>query len=120
MFQRPRTLVDRMGLGEMPRILRRKRRSVVGDVLRGAVAGAVATYAMDRVTTYLYQRQGKRVRTREDRVRGERTSYETAAVKAARLIGRELTRKEEKRYGRAVHWALGIGAGALYGALRPD
>jgi hypothetical protein len=120
MFRRRKTLLERIGLRDRPRILRRKRRHVVADIARGAAAGAVATFAMDRVTTYLYGRAGTRVREREDTARGGRTAYETAAMRAARLMGRQLTRAEEKKYGTAIHWALGIGAGALYGALRPD
>ena len=120
MFRRRKTLLQRM-TREVPRILRRKRRGhVVADIVRGAAAGAVATYAMDRLTTYLYGREGARVRERENAARGGRTAYETAAFRAARLMGRELTRAEERKYGTAIHWALGVGAGALYGAIRPD
>jgi len=37
----------------------------------------------------------------------------------ASLAGRELSEDQRKQYGQAIHWALGAGAGALYGALRP-
>jgi uncharacterized membrane protein YagU involved in acid resistance len=34
------------------------------------------------------------------------------------LLGRELDRGREKKLGHALHWAIGIGAGAVYGMLR--
>lgn len=60
------------------------------DLLKGAIAGAVATWVMDRATTYMYQRQGRRARQQEDEARG----------------------------GSAIHWGLGISAGAVYAVLR--
>src|SRR5437868_2438210 len=53
-----------------------------------------------------------------DRARGDKTAYEAAAEKGARLAGTELSDEERERYGSTIHWALGVGAGALYGVLR--
>jgi hypothetical protein len=40
-----------------------------------------------------------------------------AARKAARALGRgELTTPQKKQWGNRIHWSLGIGAGAAYGA----
>ncbi|MFN2563745.1 MAG: DUF1440 domain-containing protein [Gemmatimonadaceae bacterium] len=97
-----------------------ERQSVIADVIDGAIAGAVATWAMGKVTTYLYEREDKAAREREDRARHGKTAYGVAAEKAARALGTELTDEErDKKYGPAIHWALGVGAGALYGVLRP-
>ena len=99
--------------------MRRTRRHGLGeDLLKGAIAGAVATLVMDRATTYLYQREGRRAREREDEARGGATAYEAAAEKGAALVGTRLTRAERQRGGSAIHWALGIGAGAAYAVLR--
>jgi hypothetical protein len=95
------------------------RQSVLADVLDGAVAGAVATWAMGKVTSVLYEQEDKAARQREDEARGGKTAYGVAAEKAARLAGTELSEDERQKYGSAVHWALGVGAGALYGVLRP-
>lgn len=32
--------------------------------------------------------------------------------------GQELSEDERKKYGSTIHWGLGVGAGAVYGALR--
>src|SRR5205085_6470262 len=66
----------------------------------------------------LYEREPKPVRDAEDEARGGRTAYETAAQKAAGLAGAELSKEQRESYGTAIHWALGIGAGAAYGVLR--
>jgi hypothetical protein len=100
----------------------RRKTSVAETALKGATAGAVATWAMDRVTTYMYEREPEPERTWEDRVRGGRTSYESAAERLAGLLGRELSDQERRRLGTLIHWLLGIGAGvayALYGRNVP-
>ena len=94
-------------------------RSIVADVIDGAIAGAVATWVMGKATSYLYEREDKAAREREDRAREGKTAYGVAAEKAARLAGTELSEDERQKYGSAIHWALGVGAGAVYGVLRP-
>jgi hypothetical protein len=95
----------------------RRRTSTGKDLIKGAIAGAVATWIMDRVTTRMYQHENASARRREDRARHGRTAYEAAAEKAARALGRRLTPGERHRLGVAIHWALGIAAGAAYGAF---
>jgi hypothetical protein len=95
-----------------------RRNDLLVDVIEGAVAGAIATWAMGKVTTYLYEHEPKPVREAEDAARGGESAYETAARKGAHVVGAELSKDEKERYGTAIHWALGIGAGAVYGALR--
>jgi hypothetical protein len=98
---------------------RRSRRHTVGeDLVKGAVAGAVATFVMGRITTLLYDREDRRARKREDAARRGGTAYGAAAEQGAELVGRSLTRAEQEQAGSAIHWALGIGAGAAYAVLR--
>jgi hypothetical protein len=87
------------------------------DIAKGAVAGAVATWLMGKVTTYLYERQDAETTKRERQVQ-PKTAYAVAAEKSARLVGADLSEEQAGRLGTALHWALGIGAGALYGAFR--
>lgn len=92
----------------------RRKTNLSQDVVKGAIAGVVATWALDLVTTYLYEKEPQRVRRQEDRARHGHTAYETAAEKAAGLLGRELNQEERRRLGEIIHWALGIGAGIVY------
>lgn len=81
----------------------RGRRSLGRELAKGAVAGLVATAAMDIATRLLREHEAPKVRRREQQVGGG-MAVEAAAKPAP---------------ARALHWALGIGAGAVYAALRP-
>ena len=96
----------------------RTRHTVGRDLLKGAIAGAVATYVMGKVTGYMYEHEDPGARREEDDARGGRTAYETAAEKAAGAAGTSLRTRQRQELGSAIHWALGIGAGAAYAVLR--
>jgi uncharacterized membrane protein YagU involved in acid resistance len=87
-------------------------------VVGGAVAGVVATWVMTRVTSLMYEHENKRAREREDRARGDKTAYEAAAEKGARMLGKTLTQTQRRRFGLIIHWAVGIGAAIVYAAIR--
>jgi hypothetical protein len=74
---------------------------------------------MGRVTGFLYAREALPARRAEDAVRGGKVSYEVAAEKAAALFGVRLGKRRRARVGKAFSWALALGAGALYGVVRP-
>lgn len=95
-------------------------RNVLADVIDGAIAGALATWVMGKVTTALYAREDADARHREDAVRDGKTAYGVAAEKLAGLAGTELTDEERAQVGARIHWGLGAAAGAVYGLLRPD
>jgi hypothetical protein len=96
----------------------RKDNNLVARTALGAAAGLLATWAMGRVTTWLYEREGEDARRREDRARGGRSSYENAAQKMAGLLGKELSDDQRTRFSSGLHWLLGATAGAAYGATR--
>jgi hypothetical protein len=91
---------------------------VGSDILKGAVAGAAATWLMGQATTWMYEHEDAKARRREDEARGDRSAYETAAEKAAGFAGVELSKEQRGQAGLAIHWALGIGAGVVYALLR--
>jgi hypothetical protein len=94
------------------------RRNVLTDIALGAAAGAVGTWVMGKATTYLYENEDKKAREREDQARDGKSAYETAADKAAALVGQALSDDERKKMGSAIHWAVGIGSVTLYTLLR--
>lgn len=98
--------------------MRRKRNSIRADLVKGAIAGALATWVMDRVTDVMYQREAPKVRRAENEARGGRSAYETAAERAAVVVGSRLSHAQAARAGALIHWALGIGAGAAYAVVR--
>jgi len=88
------------------------------DLIKGAIAGAVATWVMGKVTNALYEREDRSARRREDDARSGKTSYGVLAERAAGAMGGNLDERSRERYGAAVHWALGVGSGAIYAGLR--
>jgi hypothetical protein len=96
----------------------RQKSSVAADLVKGALAGAVATGVMDRLTTVLYEKEGQGTRHREDTARAGRTAYDAAAERAAAMMGKQLNDRQRQRMGQAVHWTLGVGAGVTYALLR--
>jgi hypothetical protein len=88
------------------------------DVAAGAAAGGAATWLMGRATTVMYDRENPTAREREEQVRGGKDAYVRAADRIAHAAGTTLTQRQEKKLGTALHWAFGIGMGALYGWLR--
>jgi hypothetical protein len=94
----------------------RRNRSAT-ELVKGAIAGAVATWTLDRVTNWMYKREPEGARLREDRIRHGRTAYEAAAERVAQLVGRRLDPDQRRSLGTAIHWALGIGAGVVYTAF---
>jgi uncharacterized membrane protein YagU involved in acid resistance len=95
-----------------------ERRTIATDLIKGAIAGAVATMLMDRVTTLLYELESGEAKDRENQARQGKTAYGAAAEKAAALVNVELSEEQRSNAGTAMHWATGIAAGALYGVLR--
>ena len=93
-------------------------RNLCTDLALGALAGATATWIMGKTTSYLYEKEGAQARQREDQARGDKTAYEVAAEKAAHFAYSQLSEGERKKLGSAIHWATGIGSGAVYALLR--
>lgn len=92
--------------------------SVALDLFKGALAGAVGVWMMDRVDEFLYSRehQDTRNRTIANRPGGEDPAH-VIAGRVADAVGVPLTGSKRDEAGMAVHYSLGILPGALYGAL---
>lgn len=94
--------------------------SLLGDVVKGAIAGAVATWAMDRVGWYIWDRHDPEVLRREEheaRPEGMDPAH-VAANRVARAMGKELTPGQPHPAGIAVHFGIGTAPAMLYAPLR--
>jgi hypothetical protein len=94
------------------------RRNVAIDIVKGAIAGAAATWVMGRATTWLYQREREQAKERENEARGGGTAYENAAERLAGALHVSLAQAQRARAGTAIHWATGIASGVAYQLLR--
>ena len=96
----------------------------VGAVLRGLLAGAVGTAAMDRFLYARYRRSGGKSTPEEWEFSEDLSSWENAPAPAQvgkRLIEGlfqvELPPTRARLVNNAMHWAYGTLWGALYGIL---
>ncbi len=96
-----------------------ERESVLADTLKGAVAGGIAVWVMDQVDWYMYNHENAEARQRTQRVRPEGLDpAHYTANKIAGAFGKELSPRQPHPAGIAIHYGIGVGAGALYGALQ--
>jgi hypothetical protein len=88
------------------------------DALSGAVAGAVGVWVMDRVDWAMYRAESPQARQRTKRVRpGGLDPAHVLVNRVAGAFGTTLSPPQPHPAGIAVHYSLGIGPGALYGAF---
>jgi hypothetical protein len=101
------------------RARKRKNDSLAVDMAKGAVAGAVGVWALDKVTWWMWDRESPLTLQQERAARPEGLDpAHVMANRAAEAMGKELTPKQPHPAGIAVHYGLGIMPGAIYGALR--
>jgi uncharacterized membrane protein YagU involved in acid resistance len=117
-FTQDREAQDRQVYIQETRSAKQPKRSALADAVIGAAAGVAASWVMGKATSYLYERESEETRKQEKEARGGKMAYGVAAEKAAELAGTELSDEQRKKYGSAIHWGLGVGAGAAYGAMR--
>lgn len=92
---------------------------IASNAIKGAIAGAIGVWAMDRLDWFLFEHEDAQARHRTEAVRPDGLDpAHVAAGKAARMLGTELHPAQPNAAGIATHYALGIGPGAIYGALR--
>jgi hypothetical protein len=96
-----------------------KRRSIVGDAMRGAVAGAAATWLMDLVTTGIQQGQSERVNKLENQAMPNgKGAVANLVDRVKEVVGMELDEEQQAGVEQLVHYALGAVPGALYAVVR--
>ena len=97
----------------------RRNGNLAADMLKGAIAGAVGVWVMDKVGWSMWDHEDPAAlqQEREARPKGLDPAH-VMANRAAEALGTELTPKQPHPAGVAVHYGLGIMPGAVYGALR--
>jgi hypothetical protein len=86
---------------------------------RGAAAGAIGTWVMDRVTTAMYERHSAADIEREQAAwPNGKSSVENLVDGSAARIGLTLRPEARERLIQLTHYGLGVGPGVLYAMLR--
>jgi uncharacterized membrane protein YagU involved in acid resistance len=89
------------------------------DAFRGALAGAVATWLMDQVTTTMLHNQDDEVTRREEEARPNgKSSVANFVDMIEDATGFEVDDEQRPQVQLAVHYALGVVPGAIYGVMR--
>lgn len=100
--------------GRIPR-----RGLMLEDMLKGAVAGAIGVWAMDKAGSFLYRQEEQDVLARERQARVDGKDPAHALVdKVAEKTGADIDTSQPNKAGVSVHYALGIVPGAIYAVLR--
>ncbi len=89
------------------------------DLALGLVAGAVATFVMDKVGTFGYKLEDPETREYEENLRGKEYPPEVLAKKVVELVaGESPTQETAQQFGMGIHWVYGMVGGGILGALR--
>jgi hypothetical protein len=89
------------------------------SAVRGAVAGAVAVWLMDLVTTAMLDRQDAKVTKREEKARPNgQPALANLVDRLAEQTGAELNKEQSESLELILHYALGVVPGAIYGVTR--
>lgn len=96
-----------------------RKTSILGDAIRGGLAGGAATWVMDQVTSAMLSAQDDDVSAREEAVRpnGQSAVGNLVDLLGERL-GLELSEKQRGTATQAIHFGLGVAPGALFAVLR--
>jgi hypothetical protein len=92
---------------------------ILNNALKGAIAGAIGVWAMDRLDWFLYRREDPQATRRIKEVRpGGMDPAHVATNRAANLLDTQLHPTQPHPAGVGIHYALGVGPAAVYGAMR--
>lgn len=93
--------------------------SILGGLVRGAIAGAAGVWALHEVDKYLTARESAATRAATIAARpGGLDAAHVLADRATKAVGAELAHPEANSVGLALKYAIGIVPAALLGALR--
>ncbi|WP_205665222.1 hypothetical protein [Caldimonas tepidiphila] len=89
----------------------------MGDLVKGALAGAAAVWVMDRADWFAFTYEDPEARRRTEQVRpGGLDPSHVAVNRVAEMAGVQLSPRQPHPAGIALHYGLGIGPSALYAA----
>jgi len=92
---------------------------MIGNLLRGAIAGAAAAWVMDLLTTGMVQSQsGSHKRREQAAMPNGKSSVTNLVDRLDSRFGLGLSEDAKGMAEQEVHYGLGIGPGALYAVLR--
>ena len=96
-----------------------KKSCQIRDIAMGLVAGAAATFVMDKVSTWDYSLEDPKVRESEEKMRGGEYPPEVLYKRVAEVTtGSTPNQQTTEKLAMGIHWGYGVLWGGLFGALR--
>lgn len=96
-----------------------RKTSILGDAIRGGVAGGAATWVMDQVTIAMLSGQDPDVTVREQAARPNgQSAIDNLVDRLAETLDVTLSDEQRSRAMQAIHFGLGVAPGALFAVLR--
>ena len=92
--------------------------SFTADLTFGAIAGTLATLALSATSNALYANENRVSRFQEEWARRGQSANKVAVNKLADAAGVSLSKAQSKTAEGALHFGIGAGSGAVYGAVR--
>ena len=96
-----------------------RKTSILGDAIRGGIAGGAATWVMDQVTTAMFSAQDDDVTAREEAVRPNgKGAIDNLVDRLSETAGVQLSEEQRGTATQVIHFGLGVAPGALFAILR--
>lgn len=93
--------------------------NTTSGLLKGAIAGAVGVWVMDKLTWYMYRNEDPKAHRKEKKAQVEgKYAAIAAASKIMDALNVKRSSKQEYVAGKGIHYMMGVLPGALYGAYR--
>ena len=92
---------------------------VLKCLLKGAVAGAISVWLMDRFTWYWYSRENTKALVKERKAQKGRYAPNAAGKHLTDALEVKLPQKQQYVIGRSIHYLMGMVPGAFYALWRP-
>ena len=96
----------------------RTNESILRDVVKGAVAGAAATIAMEQLNAWLYKQESREAQERYEEVTQGRYVPDRTVEKVDELLHLNLSKEQRRALAMTNHYLMGVGAGVAYALAR--
>jgi uncharacterized membrane protein YagU involved in acid resistance len=98
-------------------MLIKRKRSLLKDMLYGAIGGIIGTVVMEQVTDVMYRFESDEKKKKEEWLRSEPPPQAMSRHFTHDVLHVGISEKGLARLGNVVHWGYGMAWGALYGVL---
>jgi hypothetical protein len=93
------------------------KKKIFRDFAFGALGGIAGTFAMERVSSWVYEYESQEKKKLEESLRKEEPPMVMARKLTEEVLHTPVSEGNRKRLGMAIHWGYGAVWGGIYGVL---